>query len=170
MDDTLSDSQIVVEKLPFGLRMTLLFLRVLAMMLTLPMVGAGLATLAMLSEGAKSPDAFPISLVPGVLGMGAFLVLLVMLCGTAWIEGHLRQSDVPFSSSWLVSQPLHPARQLILPVVGCTAFAGYLAILLWFIGLLSPDLELDFRWPLTWGCVAIAATFLLRWLKVKLPG
>jgi len=166
----LSDSQIIVEKTPLGLRLTLLFLRLLALAMIVPLLGGCFVGFISMIAGASSVAPFPRSLLFSLLGLGAFLLSLTMLSGIAWLESHLSQSPVPFASSWVATRPGHPARQLILPAVASVAFYGYSALLMWILTHITPDRERTIGWPLTWGSVAIGATFLLRYLRTKLPG
>jgi hypothetical protein len=169
VEEPLSDSQIVIEKTPLGMRLTLLFLRLLALAMIVPLLGSCFLAFISLIVGASSVSPFPMSLLFSLMGLGAFLLTLTMLSGIAWLESHLTQSPVPFASSWVATRPRHPARQLILPAVASIAFYSYCALLLWILTHITPDRERTIGWPLTWGSVAIGTTCLPRYLRTKLP-
>jgi hypothetical protein len=59
---------------------------------------------------------------------------------------------------------------LVLPAVGSVALYGYLAVLSWIVARIDKEGAPAIGWPLTWGTVAIGATFLLRYLRRRLPG
>jgi hypothetical protein len=170
MDEPLTESQIVVEKMPLGIRLTLQFLRLLMVVMIFPLLGAGFLAFMSLMVGAFSSAPVPESLAFSLMGLGSFVLMLTMITGTAWMECHLNQSPVPFASAWVAGRPAHPARKLILPPVGCIAFYGYAAVLLWIPSHLDEGSDRTFGWPLVWGSAAVVATLLHRYLKAKLPG
>jgi len=170
MDELGNDSQIVVEKTPLGMRLTLLFLRLLALAMIVPLLGTCFLIFTSLIVGASSLSPFPRCLLLSWAALGAFLVVLTMMMGISWLESHLNQSDAPFASSWVATRPGHPARQLLLPAVGSVAFYGYVAVMIWIVVRIMMLGDPSIGWPLTWGPVAIGATFLLRYLRSKLPG
>jgi hypothetical protein len=170
VEDPPTDSQVEVEKMPLGIRITLQFLRLLMVVLIFPLLGACLLAFLSLIVGALSTASFPASMIPSLTGLGGFIVVLTLITGCSWIECHLNQSPVPFASTWATGRPDHPARKLILPAIGSIAFYGYAAVLLWIAAHVGTGPEQNYGWPGTWGCLAVAATLLYRYLKVKLPG
>lgn len=170
MDELSSESEIIVEKIPLGMRLTLMFLRLLALAMIVPLIGSCLLAFVSLIVGVSPLASFPRSLLFGLMGLGSFLLVMTMMTGIAWLESHLNQSDVPFASSWVATRPGHPARRLVLPAVGGVALYGYLAVLFWMVASMEKEGDPSIGWPLTWGTVAIGATFLLRHLRTKLPG
>ena len=170
VEEPSSESDIVIEKTPLGMRLTLMFLRLLALAMFVPLLGACLLALMSLILGVSVLSSFPKSLLFSLIGLGAFILVLTMMTGIAWLESHLNQSDVPFASSWVATRPGHPARRLVLPAVGSVALYGYLAVLSWIVARIDKEGAPAIGWPLTWGTVAIGATFLLRYLRRRLPG
>jgi len=170
MDEPLADSQIEVEKTPLGIRITLQFLRLLMVVMIFPLLGACFLAFMSLLVGAFSGAPVPQAIGLSVMGLGSFILMLVLITGAAWMECHLNQSPVPFASAWVAGRPAHPARKLILPAVGSIACYGYAAVLFWIAGHLGPGTDPTFGWPITWGSAAVVATVLHRYLKAKLPG
>jgi len=170
MDEPVAESQIEVEKIPLGMRLTPLFLRLLALAMIVPLLGSCLFAFVSLIVGVPPLSSFPRSLLFSCMGLGSFLLVLTMMTGIAWLESHLNRSDVPFASSWVANRPGHPARRWVLPAVGGVALYGYLAVLMWIVATLEREGAPSIGWPLIWGTVAIGATILLRYLRTKLPG
>lgn len=164
-----ADSQIEVETIPLGIRLTLQFLRLLLVVMVFPLLGAAVVATISLIAGATSPAPASQTMAFGLMGLGSFVVMLTLVTGTVWMECHLNQSPVSFVSHWKAGHPDHPARKLILPAVGSVAFYGYAAVLLWIAAHVGPDMGLNFGWPIMWSSLAAGATLLLRYLKAKLP-
>jgi hypothetical protein len=171
MEESHSESEIEVEKIPLGIRLTLQFLRLLMVVMVFPLLGACMLAFLSLIVGVLPTASFPRAMVLSLSGLGSFIGMLSLMTGAAWMECHLNQSPVPFATAWVAGRPDHPARKLILPAVGSIACYGYAAVLLWLavhVGSISEGTFLG--WPIIWGSVAVAATLLHRYLKAKLPG
>jgi len=170
MEEPAAESEVEVEKTPFGMQLTLQFLRLLMVVMIFPLLGSCFLAFMALIVGAFSSAPALQAIVLSVMGLGSFILMLTLISGTAWMECHLNKSPVPFASVWVAGRPEHPARKLILPAVGSIACYGYAAVLLWVAVNVGPGTDPTFGWPITWGSTAVMATVLHRYLKAKLPG
>jgi hypothetical protein len=161
--------EVVNEKTPLGIRITLQFLRLLMVVMVVPLVASAL--LAIMSLFLVTMSSLPASgaLILSAVGVGSFVLVLTTLLGATWLECHLNQSAIPFASSWFATRPQHPARLLSLPALGSIAFYGYAAVVLWTAANLGPGPLHAPVWPILWGIAAVSATVLRRHLNAKLP-
>lgn len=161
--------EIVHEKTPLGIRLTLQFLRMLMVAMVVPLMGSAILAVMSLFLVTMSSVPAPSAQLLSLMGLGSFVLVLTMLMGATWLECHLNQSAIPFASSWFATPPTHPARLLILPALGSTAFYGSAAVVLWIAANLGPGPVRAPGWPIVWGIAAVAATVLRRHLNAKLP-
>lgn len=149
--------------------MTLAFLRMFFVLMLLPLLGSFLLASASLIVGSFAADPFPEAFLFSAAGLGGFLIMLAMVSGTAWLDGHLDRRPFSFAPGWVATQVVHPARQLLLPAVGSVALYGYAAVLFWIPSNVENDPAQTFSWPVVWGIAAVASTVLMRRLETMLP-
>ncbi|MCW1921412.1 hypothetical protein OKA05_02540 [Luteolibacter arcticus] len=135
-----------------------------------PLLGSGFAAFMTLISGAVSESPAGEAIILGVIGLGSFVVTLTMTNGAVWLDGHLSRTSRPFASAGGQTRPMHPARQLFLPPTTIVVLYGSAAVALWIPDHLDAEPERNFIWPVVWIGVAVAATFLRRYLKAKFPG
>jgi hypothetical protein len=152
-------------KIPLGLRIAILFVRLTVLMAFFLAVGTGMTAILFLTEGAASSRPFPDKFVRSLVVVTASIVLLVMWVGAAWLDALLSQR----SSSGVVKGELPLSRQLFIPAAGGFAVYGGMAILLWLLSFRETDLTKTWPWPLAWGIIGTSALFLWRHLSRTLP-
>ncbi|MEK7950311.1 hypothetical protein [Luteolibacter soli] len=157
---------VVEEPLPpFGLLAAILFVRLIAALTFFITAGAVLTALVQVMVGPFAEDPFPDALVASLLSVAVSVVLAVMQGGAVWLDSVL--SKRPFS--WAGEQGGHPARLLFLPIIGCVAGYGSVAVLAWLPSIGKSNVAETWLWPLAWGSIGAGALFLYRYLDRSLP-
>ena len=96
--------------------------------------------------------------------LGGFLMAMTTTLGVIWLDGHLTGQWTQGASS----RPMNPGRLISLLPLGCVAFYGFVAVVLWLVSGLANGF-VGFAWPVLWGLLGAGAGILYRYLQRKLP-
>jgi hypothetical protein len=100
--------------------------------------------------------------------LGTFLAMLIVTLGCDWLAGHLKATSL--GTGWSASQrPIHPAREIFLPPLGCVMAYAVLAVLTWLPSIFQIAPAATWPWPVTWGAIGFGAMYLFFRLDEKLP-
>jgi hypothetical protein len=166
----LAESMREVTKLPTGVRVTVVFLRVFCIATFFPALIACLAAMATLVGGSLDADLISGAVLISGATFGTFLAIMMMALGSDWLARHLKAAAT-MGPGWSTrfQRPIHPARQIFLPPLGCVMAYAFLAVLTWLPSTFQTPLDVTWPWPVTWRVIGFGAMYLFHILDEKLP-
>lgn len=166
VDELMRDEE---SKPPPGVLVTIVFLRVFCIAMILPVLIACLVAMACLVMGSFEIDVISGALLVSGATVGGFLVLLMIALGCDWLVRHLKATSVGTEESTRVQRPIHPARQILLPPLGCLMAYAFLAVLAWLPSTFQTAPSETWPWPVAWSAIGFGAMYLFHILDEKLP-
>ena len=157
------------EKLPLGVRVTVVFLRVFCIAMFLPLLIAALAAMAGLVSRSFAADLMSGAFLLSAAPLGIFLALMMMALGSDWLARYLKTTSPGFVWSTRFQRPVHPARQIFMPPLGCLMGYAVIAVLVWLPSTFQTSPAETWAWPVTWCAIGFGAMYLFLLLDEKLP-
>jgi hypothetical protein len=156
------------DVLPLGVRVTIIFLRMFCFAMFLPILVAGLAAMAGLVSGSFDGDLISGGFLFATGALGVFLAMMMMALGCDWLARHLKATT---AGEWntRIQCPVHPARQIFLPPLGCLMAYAFLCVLVWLSSIVQTPLAETWPWPAVWSALGFGAMYLFHLLDTKLP-
>jgi hypothetical protein len=151
--------------LPLGLRITMGFVRLVAMVMILPLVGAAFGALFTVLGGAIAENPVPEALLTALVLVILTGVMLAMIGGAGWLVEHMKCRHLGLAGN----RRAHPGRQVCLPTLMVIAIYGLVAVLSWIPSNLKNDFVRTYPWAVVWSCISTGAVLLARHLDRNLP-
>ncbi|MEK7950310.1 hypothetical protein [Luteolibacter soli] len=155
--------------LPFGLRVTILFVRAVIALIVLPTLFSGvLAVWGIVDMSYLWQRPFD-AIANRVIVWVSFVGLVTMLCSATWLHGHLGGQTQSADRIGVARSQDHVVRQIFFPALAFTAIYSFLAVLMWVPSLVASGIGKTYPWPLFWGSVGGGSVLLYRYLDRILP-
>ena len=158
-----------IRRMPVGIRLTILFLRIMLVCMMILLVGGLLTCLGSLWWAAKSGEDFLGALKRSVGSLGGFVALFATARGTEWMWHFLRARHSPQEGP-LGGMPRHPAIVIGHPSLHIIFAYSILSLGVWVILKIGQFVPMTWAWPVFWWVVAVGAHYGIKVLKQRFPG
>jgi len=153
--------------MPIGVRMTVVFLRVMLIALIVPVMSGALSSLIHLGI-IFGRHASPLnSLLLAGLNFGVFLAFLATAIACEWMVRFLRARHSPPDLLPRPIMPAHPAIQIGLPLLRGLGIYSILALLAWLVAVIGGFAPINWAWLVSWLIAGCGSFILCQTLKKR---
>lgn len=165
MEEEEADEALVQGILPLGPRLTVLFLDLSALVLSLPALAFAVACLTAVRHAAHRPADILQALAESCQPLGILSCLLAMILGACWLAILIRARHAidPSSARW----PQPPQLSIAYPMLMVAEAHAGLSLLAWIVVKVIGFWPTTWIWPAFWLMVLIGCEFTIRRMGKK---